>query len=292
MKIRKGFTLIELLVVISIMSMLMSILLPSLNRAREQGKRIHCLSNLRQLTLAWNMYAMDNGGKLCSSETSWNDPALSSRTNSWVAEGEEIPGNTTGGTEQAIKDGVLWPYTQSLGLYECKSARSYLSINSRPDRLRDYSLSVVMGVYPLKADGIEGYSFLTLTEIPRPAEKMVFIDADGGVTSELGSGQNFWWLHHSLNVLGSESSPSGHHYWKCYKNADGTLNINMITARHSNGCNLSFADGHCEYWKYKDLRTVKLANGKISEDEAGTSENNADIKRMAKLLEGRWKLRP
>ena len=47
-----GFTLIELLVVISIIAMLMSITLPSLNSAREAGKRIVCMNNLRQLTIA------------------------------------------------------------------------------------------------------------------------------------------------------------------------------------------------------------------------------------------------
>ncbi|NQT01038.1 MAG: prepilin-type N-terminal cleavage/methylation domain-containing protein, partial [Planctomycetes bacterium] len=52
-KRNRGFTLIELLVVIAIIAVLMAILMPSLNRAREQGKRSTCLSNLKQLTLAW-----------------------------------------------------------------------------------------------------------------------------------------------------------------------------------------------------------------------------------------------
>jgi prepilin-type N-terminal cleavage/methylation domain-containing protein/prepilin-type processing-associated H-X9-DG protein len=64
MKIRKGFTLIELLVVISIISLLMAILLPSLNKARESGRRAVCLSDLRQLTTSWSLYASDNGEKL------------------------------------------------------------------------------------------------------------------------------------------------------------------------------------------------------------------------------------
>jgi len=63
-RMEEGFTLVELLVVIAIIALLMAILLPALNRAREQGKRIVCLSNLKQLTLAWMNYATANNEKL------------------------------------------------------------------------------------------------------------------------------------------------------------------------------------------------------------------------------------
>ena len=64
MKRTNGFTLIELLVVIAIIAILMAILIPTLNRAREQGKRAVCLSNLKQMMLAWMMYADDNDDKV------------------------------------------------------------------------------------------------------------------------------------------------------------------------------------------------------------------------------------
>jgi len=68
---RKGFTLIELLVVIAIIAILMAILMPALNRAREQGKRAACLSNLKQLTLAWILYADDNDDRIVNGEAHW-----------------------------------------------------------------------------------------------------------------------------------------------------------------------------------------------------------------------------
>ncbi|MHB9070828.1 MAG: type II secretion system protein [Sedimentisphaerales bacterium] len=59
-----GFTLVELLVVISIIALLLAILMPALQRAREQGRKVVCLSNLKQLGLANQLYVSNYGGRL------------------------------------------------------------------------------------------------------------------------------------------------------------------------------------------------------------------------------------
>src|SRR5687768_3566662 len=107
-----GFTLVELLVVIGIIALLISILLPSLSRAREQAKATQCLSNLRELTKAWMMYADERKGVVA--------PAMTG-IGQWVE-------NTD--TEPALTNGVLWPYIKNLGVYHCPSD-SY-------DRFRSY----------------------------------------------------------------------------------------------------------------------------------------------------------
>jgi prepilin-type N-terminal cleavage/methylation domain-containing protein/prepilin-type processing-associated H-X9-DG protein len=69
-----GFTLIELLVVIAILAVLMAILSPALNRAREQGKKVVCLSNMRQMGIALQAYLVENDNRLPPSSCNLSDP--------------------------------------------------------------------------------------------------------------------------------------------------------------------------------------------------------------------------
>jgi len=80
----RGFTLIELLVVIAVIAVLMAILMPALQRAKEQGKRAVCMGNLKQLGLAWIMYADENDSKIVSGDAGiWNADGAK-REDPWV----------------------------------------------------------------------------------------------------------------------------------------------------------------------------------------------------------------
>jgi prepilin-type N-terminal cleavage/methylation domain-containing protein/prepilin-type processing-associated H-X9-DG protein len=102
---RPAFTLVELLVVIGIIALLISVLLPALNRARQAGNDLKCLSNIRQLTTAAMMHATEHDGYFPSSSdpgiTAGSDPAR--RRYIYIE-------NATGGTEPADWASSLIPY--------------------------------------------------------------------------------------------------------------------------------------------------------------------------------------
>jgi prepilin-type N-terminal cleavage/methylation domain-containing protein len=73
----RGWTLVELLVVIGIIAILLGLLMPAMNRAREQARRVACLANVRTLTQAAMLYVHDNGQQLpeaCSANTPLESP--------------------------------------------------------------------------------------------------------------------------------------------------------------------------------------------------------------------------
>ena len=119
---RGGFTLVELLVVIGIIALLISILLPALQRAREQANRVACMSNHKQLMTAVKMYNAD--WKDFMPFSNWRGKETGGATAWWPGEGwlyTESKRQPGGGNwnENDVKTGALFKYLRTPKVYRC-----------------------------------------------------------------------------------------------------------------------------------------------------------------------------
>lgn len=116
---RSGFTLIELLVVIAIIAVLMAILMPSLRAARDQARRIHCVSNVKTLTLAWSMYKDSNDDRLVGAMIE-DMPDNPDDPYPWVLVPPDEGSSTLEEKLDTIRYGALFPYTgRDIDVYRC-----------------------------------------------------------------------------------------------------------------------------------------------------------------------------
>jgi prepilin-type N-terminal cleavage/methylation domain-containing protein len=263
-----AFTLIELLVVISVIAVLMAVLIPVLGRVREVGQRAVCLSNLRQLTTAWLLYADDHDGQLVSGKGHVEIYNGKYTIEGWVGEAFVLPESQNSFLSNPDK-GTLWPYLKDVGVYHCP----------RADKLGlpflGNTYAIMGGANGGGADGVfktashlgkrVGKTVIKLTNLneivsPGAAERGVFIDQGG---------------------------PSG-----------GTFAVDYILpryrqkfpSRHALGTTISVADGHGEYWKWRGQETLDIMPSKEGFDHGfspQTQDGLYDLQRMQKIMWGR-----
>lgn len=184
---RRAFTLIELLVVIAIVALLAALVLPALAGARMRAQGIQCLSNTRQLTQAWLLYAHEHDDQL-----PYNDGMVGSsfRTDlnwvnnvmTWGVSGPLDSDNTNLAT---ITGASLGPYSGSTGIYHCP-ADDVLSAEQRAAgweaRIRSYSMNAMVGnagdfsTNGFNVNNPDYVQFFRITQIQRPTDIFVFLD--------------------------------------------------------------------------------------------------------------------
>jgi prepilin-type N-terminal cleavage/methylation domain-containing protein/prepilin-type processing-associated H-X9-DG protein len=211
----RGFTLIELLVVIAIIAILASLLLPALSRAKMSAQGAACSNNIRQLSLAWLIYADDFNQLLVN-----NSSTADTRTyrQSWVNNIEDWGTSVENTNPAYVLSGKLASYVNNnLGVYKCPTDRT---VAQNGPRLRSISMNSLVGDPLINPNRFNPnlVQFLKMTQFPGPANFYVFIEEHPDTIND-GYFMNRW------DVI----------QWG-----------NLPASWHNSAANISWADGHVE----------------------------------------------
>jgi len=248
----KGFTLIELLVVIAIIAILASMLLPALGKGKLKAQGLQCMSNHRQLTLCWHMYADDNHDVLVYASQDPNNPHHAQLDQyAWtLSEMDFNPGNPANYDINAdITKRPLWPYNKNAGIYHCPADHSYVTVNGQNlPRVRTMSMNLFVGGFDGN-DGSDGsittgngyQMYLKLSHLSAatgPPDKIfVFLDEREDCIN---------WGNFMTDMTGYDPPNAGAYAFQ----------QDLPAFYHNRAAGFSFADGHSEVHRWLDQRTM------------------------------------
>ena len=248
---RHGFTLLELLVVIAIIALLAAILFPVFTRARENARRTACISNLKQLGLAFIQYSQDYDESLPT------DPSFGIR--GWA--------------------GRLYPYTKSFQVLQCPSDTSVPSAGQMCISYGgNYNIANTAGNYTsiMITTFADTTRTVMLSEIVTPNGIPYYTGVESGSPSTDGLDKP-----QPQNSAGTWQNANGITGGRNY--ATYAAWIQSPTGRHLDGANYLFVDGHAKW-----LLGYNVSTGRGQNAPKYTNCNQDDIPAVSGCFTGTW----
>lgn len=240
---RNGFTLIELLIVVAIIAVLVSILVPALQAARENASLAVCLGNLKVLSSGWLAYAEDNRGRIVGGDTDpvVGTPETSSNPYQWVLRPNFAIASDMEAQRMAIEQGKLFRYVDNLKAYHCPGDKERIDLDgTRRQALGSYS--VVGGLNGQNYPGCYTPMY-KLTSLKFPETKYVFVEE----ADPRGYNKGSWGVHVGRDCTHGKSDHFG----------------DRLAGWHVDKCDFGWADGHASFRKWQHDRTIQFIAGEI-----------------------------
>ena len=280
---RPGFTLIELLVVIAIIGILAAMLVPVLSRAKMKAQGIQCVSNLKQLTTAWIMYANDNVGKMAPNgdegvqPNSPTDPTLQGINLQWAPgrmdrpDPIQSPSDNNPILDSAVNPawlmaGCIYPYVNNVGVYRCPADHSTATeFGKIQPRIRSMSMNCWLA----------------------PADNNIW-NASAAQIGVIFHKESDLGIMGAVNVwLFMDENPASINdgYMAEYPPPTPTsaANLNWVdypATYHVGAGGMSYCDGHAEIKKWRDPAVLNLMTGNPTTSLAATGPDLAWLQNL------------